>query len=931
MVLGGHVSSSAAHAADKPAPIGDWLRSGVRYEFQIEANGAEEREPLMLDEPVSEFPSTNDARWSSEVTDNSGAAAIVWLFLLAILFVTGLPISLALLGRFADLGAGFARLITILLAAFLVWLTSSYGILHFRAVWCAVALLLVYGLGLIALRWTHGSRQAPSLGISDIRAIAWSELSFWVVFALFLLYRLINPDSWHPIWGGEKPMEFAHINAILRSGEFPPFDPWYSGGLLNYYYYGEYLVAFLFKLTGIPSEIAFNLAQPTVMGMLASGAYSVSATLGARLSGVRFRPPLVGFLGVLLMVAIGNLTGFERFVDAFPSWPQADFLGVTWAGSRAIDGGITEFPYFTGLYADLHAHVVSLPVTVLVIALCFGLVIDWPSGSHHRPSLDRDGGTYSRTLLQLLFIGLALGTLSAANAWDVPVYALLVGASLWTAAGRSDRTMLNRIATTVIGLGVTGGIAYLGFKPFHDSFEALYSSIDWVPVGTAFRDFAIHLGGFSLILALGLPLLLTSHPDGSRGRAEKIVILVGVTTLMVLATLTVPWQDHASENFNWTDAGMAGILTALLGIALSVLARDTVLSWLVVIWIATAIATAGLGWLTFGIALFLAAAGAVTWIFGTDSAARYTGLLAFAGFGVAAGVERVFLVDDLASLPDWFRMNTVFKLYNQVWVLLALASAAAIAGMVVQARASQERDATTPEERGAEFDDSSEPLLESPTESRRLADKLSRPLAWVGIGASTAVIVASLCYPLLATKPRLDLRFPSHPTFSTLNALDWMNYGTLQLSDGSIVQFAEDKDVIDWFNDSVGGTPVIAEASIGPYRGNGSRISIATGLPSVLGWDRHERQQRYEPGISQRYFDLRTLYDTPDLALKEAVIDRYQIDFIVVGDLERKALVDAGQGTKYASEEGLNAFESMLGERLEIAFESGYTRVYRVL
>ena len=45
---------------------------------------------------------------------------------------------------------------------------------------------------------------------------------------------------------------------------------------------------------------------------------------------------------------------------------------------------------------------------------------------------------------------------------------------------------------------------------------------------------------------------------------------------------------------------------------------------------------------------------------------------------------------------------------------------------------------------------------------------------------------------------------------------------------------------LDELNENVQGTPVIVEASIGAYRGNGSRISIATGLPTVLGWERHQ-------------------------------------------------------------------------------------------
>src|SRR5262249_2909088 len=133
---------------------------------------------------------------------------------------------------------------------------------------------------------------------------------------------------------------------------------------------------------------------------------------------------------------------------------------------------------------------------------------------------------------------------------------------------------------------------------------------------------------------------------------------------------------------------------------------------------------------------------------------------------------------------------------------------------------------------------------------------------------------------------------------------------------------------INWFNESVHGTPVIAEASIGPYRGNGSRFSIATGLPTILGWERHEQQQRYLDQLAGRSDLVQELYDSPDLATKERILREFDVQYVIVGDVERYTIFNGGP---YASPKGLAAFDQMLGTVLEIAYQHGSTTVYRVL
>src|SRR5204862_6145698 len=104
--------------------------------------------------------------------------------------------------------------------------------------------------------------------------LAWEGL-FLLAFAGLLGVRLLDPDLWHPLHAVEKPMDFGFLNAILRSGWMPPPDPFFSGGTLNYYYYGQFLAAWLIKAVGVPSAVGYNIVVPVLYGLLVLGAGSV--------------------------------------------------------------------------------------------------------------------------------------------------------------------------------------------------------------------------------------------------------------------------------------------------------------------------------------------------------------------------------------------------------------------------------------------------------------------------------------------------------------------------------------------------------------------------------------------------------------------------------------------------------------------------------
>lgn len=840
-------------------------------------------ETLLLETPPGQLPIVADARWSARITASTPGAVVVWVVLLVLLQAATLPLAHVLFPAFPDRGWGFARLISLLVAGYLVWLGASVPLISFRAVWCWAALALV-----AAASWLVARRRGLPVSVRPHGTAAGAEIAFWTVFLLFLAFRVLNPDSWHPVWGGEKPMEFAHLNAILRSAHFPPVDPWFSGGYINYYYYGTYLMAWLIKAAGVPSEIAFNLAQPTVMGLLASTVFSATAALAGGLARSRRLAMLGGILGVIFVVLMGNLRSAARlFGSNLP--PRNDFGAWVWDPSRAIRDAITEFPFFSGLYADLHAHVIALPVTVLAIALAYSL-----AKGVRRDSADR-----------VVMLALTLGSLSATNAWDVPVYAALGIASLWLGTAGIDR-FGRRITVFTCAALALGALSYTLFLPFHRHFVALFGSLAAVREPTVLTDWLVHVGGLAAIvgaglLALQLPRRVPARLDWLRAgpllAAVATVWFIAVIGRMIagmpilpaalLGTLLV---GIFAVGGGWATSIRAGVPRgeAWIDRLPSILGGLLVLLAIVQGRFVLALALAG---------LTLAANG---FLFGSTSTRRFVALLAAAAFGVMAGVELVVVADDLLGGPA-YRMNTVFKFYNQIWVLLAISAAALIA--------------VFPRAQIFTFD----------------SGRIRR--GWWALAASLAVVVvsASLLYPVFAVSPRLHQRFGPDLGSGSLNGLAWMDTAALasaNFPDG-VITFRDDRAIIDWFNSEVPGTPIIAEATIGPYRCNGSRISIGAGVPAILGWERHESQQRYLASLEGRAADVDLLYRSESPDEKRAIIDRYGVEYIVVGDLER-AYPSANNECSATNPRGIETFGSMIGDGLEVAFRSGDSVVYRV-
>ncbi|MGH9817764.1 MAG: DUF2298 domain-containing protein, partial [Candidatus Acidiferrales bacterium] len=467
--------------------------------------------------------------------------ALVWALFLEGLGLLALP-YLLLVGRgLPERGYTFAKALGLLLVGWLVWMLASLKLVTFSAGAIALAMSVV-ALGALfltlraAIRYGH---TLPSLFAAwwrrDRGRFLRAEGVFWAFFLVVLAIRWANPDIWHDPMGGERPMDFAYLNAVIKSAYFPPMDPWFAGGYINYYYFGFVLVATLIRFTGIVPAVAYNLAIPTLFAMLCAGVFGAALALltplrraTSEVATASDEPANLWFatLAALFVGVIGNLAelevitnglkqlstlsfrsgipGLEELVKSVdglirgmilqgqplpgrPEWPY-------WNATRVIPETINEFPWFTFLYADLHAHMMALPFTVLAIGLALAF---------QRAPL-REGRLAE--LLRLGLLALVVGALWPLNTWDFPTYALVAFAALglreWRRDGRITARGIVAVAWRWAFILLLGRLL---FQPFHANYGAAYSSIQrWQGTRSTLVDFLTVHGFFLFIIFFAL-------------------------------------------------------------------------------------------------------------------------------------------------------------------------------------------------------------------------------------------------------------------------------------------------------------------------------------------------------------------------------------------------------------------------------------------
>ncbi len=811
-------------------------------------------------------------------------AAVVWWLAVVVLGWLAFPLSYATLRGLPDRGYALARILAMLVVSYFAWLMGSLKWLpHTReTLLIGVSLLAVVSL-LISWRrrreiWTF-AREHWGLLLS-------LELIGVFLFVLQIGIRLGNPDVWDVIWGGEKPMDLSYFTAVMKSTTFPPYDPWFAGGYLNYYYYGFVFAGVLAKLLGVVPTVAYNLILPMLYSFAGLGVFSIAYNLvryrdrnsrGINEQLGQRRATWAGFLAMVLAVIVGNLAQVGVLLDAWyrtgteslASLPLVGNLARTadgaikvlsgqpaplypgdwfWNATRALNylegeaAPITEFPFFTFLYGDLHAHMISIPLQLLALGWAIGLALQ---GNGELVPNDIKANerilAWWEVALQWLVGALAIGSLRATNTWDWPTY-LVIGslAIAFMSYRQYSRLDLRVFGQSLVLVSLLLGLSTALFWPFAANYGTGYSSLSLWP--------------------------------GSYTEVGSYLKVYGVFLFFVITFLLLEFRGWART---WTQEGLRK-LEPVAGILVLALVLYLVLLFLLIVrgyWVAPIVLT------------LIIASGLLGLRPGIDAARRVVLILISCALGLTLAVEIVVLNGDIG------RMNTVFKFYMQAWLLLSVTSGAAAVWSW-----------------------------------ELISKKGSMRIVWQV--AVALLLAAAALYPILATQAKWDIRM-SKEAPNTLDGMAFMPYVEYSDSDFAgnsvTVPLANDYAALQWMQRNISGSPIIAEAHSGnPYRSIANRVAMYTGLPAVIGWDWHQRQQRAVIAgefVTDRIQDVNTLYTSADIPQAQKILDKYNVAYVYVGDLERA----------YYPPEGLAKFETMAAEGLlQIAYQDLGVTIYKV-
>ena len=367
-----------------------------------------------------------------------------WYLLALVLGAAAMSLTGRLFRRFQDRGWVFSKVTAIAVSGFLTWFLVAVKIIKFTTMTCIVVTLVCAAASLI-LYCREQKAGFECIPFAHLDLVYAEELLFFAAFLLWTYFAGFHPAA----YGTEKFMDYGFMEAMMRSKTLPATDLWYSQGKINYYYGGQYFAVFLTKLSGAKVELTYNLMRTFVAGLAFAMPFSlvhqmVTDRLGK--TGSRWKKALPSVTGILAGISVsiagnmhyvvyGQIIPFIRKLkgEEVSSYWFPDATRYIGFNPDVEDKTIHEFPCYSFVLGDLHAHVVDIMFVLLLLGLLYAWMKKVRTTELSGESMSRREFWKKQLLMpQLLATGALLGMFHWTNYWDFVIYFVVTcGAALF--------------------------------------------------------------------------------------------------------------------------------------------------------------------------------------------------------------------------------------------------------------------------------------------------------------------------------------------------------------------------------------------------------------------------------------------------------------------------------------------------------------------
>ena len=743
-----------------------------------------------------------------------------WWFGIFILGLIFLPLSTRIFKKFFDKGYILSKVLGLALSTMTIWLLASLRMVPFRNYTVYIILAIAFILIYVIFKGYKDFIESIKENVLEKQTFIYMEIMFLVLLIIAAFIKGHNPAT-----GIEMPMDFAFLNSIMRTDYFPPYDVWMSSVPNNYYYYGQFVFAFLTKLSAGDSLYTYNLAFASLFPFAFTLCFSLTASLIVNIKNLKkkvLKAVVAGLIASCLLTIGGNLhTTVYR--DILRPLNKAGIIVSTdknhtfgdlttdyyFTGPRSYIGYepevydengtllpdtklITEMPSYSLILGDLHAQINNILFVLLFISLLYAFALfvkeksDKKNTVTERTKKKKGKAEFIEEVkeetfvdmiksfpLHIILMSIVLPVMFMTNTWDFPIYLVVMSITFLFTYLHCYKTVGKAFINALIDMIKVLVISLILIIPFFVHFKN-------PTLGTHFTQ----LGHYTLLYFF------------------QQFVLWGLDILFVVTFIVFMIKRYKKKKES--NSAKAPVMKKFRSFFTRMEVSDLMIF-----------------------------------------------ILACCAIGLILVSELVYQKD--VSGADYSRANTVFKLYLQSFIMLDIVTGYTFVRVVTN------------------FD----------------FKKVSHFII-------TPILVICIILPFNYTGELL--KYYQNPSKVE-------NYVSLNVikDAGSRYNYTAISRAIMWLRDNVEGQAVIAEAAGSDgagvdgvtFRfGNSARFSTATGLQTIIGWHGHQQYWRGsapEVGteLTTRTDDVRTLYNATNAGEALAIIDKYDIEYIIISEIEQ--------------------------------------------